>query len=344
MCPHAAAQRARLFIRPHNAPVAGTEIPESGDPGLTVAAVARRLGVAPATLRTWDRRYGLGPSAHESGAHRRYCAEDVARLEHMRRLVVNGVAPGDAAREALAMQVIPSAPLPRPVLSIVRNDDSVGDLQDLRPLGDDVDGVLGSPAVRGLARSALTLDTATCQAIIDDSIASRGVIWTWDHLLVPVLIGVGERWEATGRGVEIEHALSAAVQSSLIMRTNALKDPVNARAVLLSGADEEEHTLPLWAAAAALAERGIAVRVLGERMPLDALIQAVRRTGPAAIFLWSHIPGSADATTLSALPSFRPTPLILIGGQGWVGTPPKGVHRVDGLVDVVERIERALVL
>ncbi|MFM8693986.1 MAG: transposase, partial [Actinomycetota bacterium] len=28
------------------------------DERLTVASVARRLGVAPATLRTWDRRYG----------------------------------------------------------------------------------------------------------------------------------------------------------------------------------------------------------------------------------------------------------------------------------------------
>lgn len=34
------------------------------EPTLTVAAVARRLGIAPATLRTWDRRYGLGPSDH----------------------------------------------------------------------------------------------------------------------------------------------------------------------------------------------------------------------------------------------------------------------------------------
>ncbi len=54
-------------------------------PTLTVAAVARRLGVAPSTLRTWDRRYGLGPSAHTAGAHRRYSPADVARLMVMRR-------------------------------------------------------------------------------------------------------------------------------------------------------------------------------------------------------------------------------------------------------------------
>jgi transposase-like protein len=47
---------------------------------LTVAAVARRIGVAPATLRTWDRRYGLGPSSHEAGEHRRYCPSDLAKL------------------------------------------------------------------------------------------------------------------------------------------------------------------------------------------------------------------------------------------------------------------------
>jgi transposase-like protein len=45
-----------------------SEAVELDGPILTVAAVASRLGVAPATLRTWDRRYGLGPSEHTAGA------------------------------------------------------------------------------------------------------------------------------------------------------------------------------------------------------------------------------------------------------------------------------------
>ena len=76
---------------------------DSGDPAapspmLTVAAVARRLGVAPSTLRTWDRRYDLGPSAHTAGSHRRYGPEDLARLVVMRRLTLEGVPPAEAAR------------------------------------------------------------------------------------------------------------------------------------------------------------------------------------------------------------------------------------------------------
>ena len=55
------------------------------------------MGVAPATLRTWDRRYGIGPSGAPPGAHRRYTAADLARLEHMRRLVIAGIPPAQAA-------------------------------------------------------------------------------------------------------------------------------------------------------------------------------------------------------------------------------------------------------
>ncbi|KWX10749.1 MerR family transcriptional regulator, partial [Carbonactinospora thermoautotrophica] len=93
-----------------------------GGPALTVSAVARRLGVAPATLRTWARRYGLEPSGHVAGAHRRYTPADIARLETMHRLMLDGVSAAEAARAALALdvedvgpeKVLEEPPRPRP--------------------------------------------------------------------------------------------------------------------------------------------------------------------------------------------------------------------------------------
>src|SRR5262245_61301382 len=83
--------------------------------GLSAGEVARRLGVAVTTVRTWDRRYGLGPARREPGRHRRYGPGDLARLELMRRLIGDGVAPAEAARVARttpAPHTLAAAPAP----------------------------------------------------------------------------------------------------------------------------------------------------------------------------------------------------------------------------------------
>ncbi|WP_236751029.1 MerR family transcriptional regulator [Actinoalloteichus hymeniacidonis] len=88
------------------------------EPSLTVAAMARRLGIAPATLRTWDRRYGLGPSGHTSGRHRRYGPRDLARLELMQHALLRGASPAEAARYALNTPPPPRQPTEQPADSM----------------------------------------------------------------------------------------------------------------------------------------------------------------------------------------------------------------------------------
>ena len=302
-------------------------------PRLTVAAVAHRLGVAPATLRTWDRRYGLGPSVHAAGAHRRYTRDDVARLQTMRRLTLEGVAPGEAARVALGEPLTgtaPQGPLP----------DREGRLAS-RP-GGPGGRVLALPgaeaSVRGLGRAAMALDAATVTSMLRRQIADHGVLHTWDHVLRPVLIAVGDRWAATGEGVEVEHMLSDCAAVALRATGEGVLERPDRRPVLLACAPDEQHALPLHALGASLAERGIATRTLGPAMPAAALEAAVRRTGPAALFIWSQLRGSADVRVLETLPVTRPPTAVLVGGPGWV------VERLPDRVGVAEDLPQAVAL
>ncbi|MFB7366622.1 MerR family transcriptional regulator, partial [Streptomyces hydrogenans] len=80
------------------------------DHGITTGSVARRLGVSPTTVRSWDRRYGIGPAVRGDGRHRRWSPADVAMLEEMCRLTASGVPPAEAARAARRTRSSPDAP------------------------------------------------------------------------------------------------------------------------------------------------------------------------------------------------------------------------------------------
>ena len=288
---------------------------------LTVSAVARRIGVAPATLRTWDRRYGLGPTGHDAGAHRRYSAEDVARLDLMRKLMLNGVLPAEAARAALSQQVEPASLVPETQLGsglhlVSENSEVPNNVISLDS---------AKAMARSLTRAANMLDAGACDQILASSIASKGVVWTWENILIPVLTSVGAKWEQTGEGIEIEHLLAESIMGQFRKMTADLTDAENARPVILACAPHELHTIPIYAIAAGLAEHKIASRVLGARLPADALASAVKKLGPSAVVIWSQTQGTADLTLWDAIGTLRPDPLRMSAGPGWAQELPDGI-------------------
>jgi MerR family transcriptional regulator, light-induced transcriptional regulator len=292
--------------------------------GLTAGAVARRLGVAVTTLRTWHQRYDLGPSAHQPGKHRRYTEEDVARLELMQRLTADGVPSGEAARWVRERPPnVTDRRIWSPVGSSPANRNGsrmpAGGGQNL-PMGP------ASPAARGLGRAAMRLDGESVRQIAAGAVRHLGVVRAWDSVLRPVLAAIGERHGRTGGLVEVEHLVSAVVSDVL----GAVPRPaMNGRGrVLLACTDEEQHSLPLEAMSAALAQSGVPCRMLGARVPPAALAEAVERTGPSAVVLWSHSPATADVDQLWPLLSGPRRPLlVLAAGPGWYAAelPPSVV-------------------
>jgi len=285
---------------------------------LTVAAVARRIGVAPATLRTWDRRYGLGPTLHEAGSHRRYCPADLAKLTLMRRLISIGVAPSDAAEQAKAHKGAVK------IAKLVNNFEHREELVD------------------ALHRAASILDKSFIETVLRKDIAEHGVIASWTEVIVPLLVIVGDEWERTGAGIEVEHMLSELLKSIMREGVPEIKKPKNAQPVLLAAVGEEVHCLALHALAAALAERGIESFFLGARTPLEAIDAMVRRSAPPAIFLWAQLKHNGDEKFFREIPAIRPTPRIILGGPGWNLKDAREVTFVQDLSLACAEIESAV--
>jgi hypothetical protein len=317
------------------------------EPPLTVGAVAARLGVAPETVRSWERRYGLAPGGRSPGGHRRYTSTDCARLALMQRLVAEGAMPARAAAQALATPAgelaVPRAlPAPTPAGAAGPRDRAgSGPWRSGGPGGRSLAVPGASPEVRGLARAASRLDAEQVADLLGNLLVERGAVATWDDVLRPVLVAAGERWARTGEGVDVEHVLSEAATDALRAHRGRQLRPVPGRCVLLACAPDDAHVLPLHTLAVALAERRVPVRTLGPRVPATALASATRRLGASAVFVWRQL---ADGPTadLDTLPSTRPRLAVVVGGPGWApaDVPPRA-RLAPGLGAAVAMLQAA---
>ncbi|NNU26849.1 MerR family transcriptional regulator [Isoptericola sediminis] len=290
-------------------------------PGLAVAAVARRLGVAPATLRTWDRRYGLGPSDRTAGSHRRYTPEDVARLLVMRRLTLEGVAPVDAAQAALEADVDEleearrSAPPSPPEDAGADEAEESADSADsaaragrahLRALPGGGQGGRGAGAQQGQQASgrvsavvdaALAYDQARCDDLVRIPPHGDPAAW-WAQLLEPAWSRVAERTVLAGPGAVPEIVLATAALQALRSFTDAFEQsvvqnggppanhPSRMRNIVLIFAGPDE-TVPLsaHALAAALTAKGKTARIVTGPASARRSLELVTMVRPAALVL-----------------------------------------------------------
>nr|BFE87053.1 hypothetical protein GCM10020093_096540 [Planobispora longispora] len=130
-----------------------------------------------------------------------------------------------------------------------------------------------------MARSAVALDSSSLSGWLGAALTRHGVVWTWERLVIPVFEAICARQAATGAAIEVEHVFSDRVLAALLPLVKAPRAPVNDRPVLLACAEDEQHSLPIYALAAALAtEHRIESRVLGARTPFSALAGATRRS------------------------------------------------------------------
>lgn len=357
---------------------------------LTPGATARLLGVAPSTLRSWDRRYGVGPRERSPGGHRRYSPADVARLRELCRLVGEGLPPASAAE--CVLDPVPGSSASAPAAPSVPRQRGAGVSREgegmsregeggvyeppgavgedtraarksaeaaglgtrtaregtgprWRPGGDTLPLGPAGPTLQGIARAAMRMDAELVERLLEEALTEHGVVAAWEDLAMPLLYGMGRKWEDTRRYVEVEHLLSWCVSSALRRVTVPAGAEAAGRPTVLACGPDQMHSLPLEALAAALRERGVPHRVLGPCTPVEATVRAVRRTGPRAVVLWSHVGKAEDAAALraamrAATESVQVT-AVYTAGPGWRslgGAPGPADGHLASLTDAVRAL------
>jgi MerR family transcriptional regulator, light-induced transcriptional regulator len=199
--------------------------------GLNIAALARRTGVAPDTLRKWEQRYQILAPSRTAGGQRRYSERDVARVEWLRERLGEGYRIGEAASLLGPVGVAPSHSARDHLRAILESLDC------------------GEAADVGLR--------------VDQALALVGIDRTLSEILCPLLVSCDTL------SIADEHLVSEAVRSRLGYLLGDTGGGLRGVAVLAC-APGERHELGVMMAAIALRRDGWKVVYLGADTPLEA--------------------------------------------------------------------------
>jgi DNA-binding transcriptional MerR regulator len=257
-----------------------------------IGELSRRVKVSAATLRAWERRYGLLAPERSPSGYRLYGSDDEARVLHMRELQRRGFAAAEAAR--LARSRVEQEQV-----------DSAAD-------------ALGDEALHDLCIRLVTqlegFDEAGAQATLDRVLTAVRLETALDSLVLPAMREIGRRWECSEVTVGQEHFATAVVHGRMLALARGWDQGLGPRALLACPAGEQ-HCLGVIAMGLALRQQGWRVAYIGADAPADGIAHAISTLSPAIAVLaaFRSKPFLDGARELRAASSAT---RILIGGPG----------------------------
>ncbi|MEJ5991690.1 cobalamin-dependent protein [Ramlibacter sp. PS3R-8] len=222
--------------------------------GIPIAEVEQATGIARATLRIWERRYGFPQPGRDARGERSYPQQQVGKLRRIAELMAQGYRPGRLVQLEPAELAAIEAPAPGALAgrahAVAAADDVV--LDSLR-----------------------SHDPVALRQMLELRIRSAGLAGFVCDELPRMNAVVGDGWSCGGLQVFEEHLYTETVQ--VLLRAHLARlPPADAEAprVLLATLPEESHGLGLLMAQAMFMLEGWACTSLGVRVPVGQVVSA----------------------------------------------------------------------
>lgn len=314
----------------------------------TIKHAAALTGVPVATLRAWERRYGVVTPRRTDSGYRLYDEHSLNVITAVRDLVAAGWSVQQAAAE---MKRRETGAVPRPTTdSKASGTDAAtpGSGTDAATPGPGTDVAGANPAdadaasrgpvpagsahapgrpCAGLVAAAAELDPGRLAEILDEEFSRGSFEAVVDGWLMPALDKIGQAW-ADGRiTVAGEHLVAHAVGRRLAAAYDAAaRDPCGAR-VIVGLPPGSHHELGVLAFATAARRVGLATTYLGADLPPRDWLAAVtlHEARCAVLSLTREQDLDGLQSVVALLQESQPHLRIAIGGR-FQHLAPTGTH------------------
>ncbi len=254
----------------------------------TIKHAAELTGIPVATLRAWEKRYGVVSPARSDNGYRVYTEADVDAFRVMGALVNDGWTPSQAAAKITRDGVAPTVPA-RPVEAV--SPDAVAPAPDVsRP---PIETLPAEPAHRAptvppadieeFLSAAEHMDAEKIAAILSDRFMRAPFETTVDEWLLPALRSL---LEASSRGrisAMAENMATHAVMRRVAMAFESTAHKEDGPRIIVGLAPGSRHELGSLSIATTARRAGLSVTYLGRDLTYQSWIEAVNARKPAAV-------------------------------------------------------------
>ena len=259
-----------------------------------IRTVSTLTGVNAVTLRAWERRYGLIRPRRTPKGHRLYSVEDIERIQRTVALLERGLAISQVAPLLDPAQTVPTG----------RAASRQGDIWE---------------RYRQRMLAAIEdFDEAALDAAYHDALSLYPAELVNTRLAKPLLIELGERWQARPAGIAEEHFFSVYLRNKIGARIQHLNSRGRGPRLLLACLPGEHHEIGLLLFALAAVSHGYRVLVLGANLPLEQIPPVLAHQPCDAVVLSSSarlVKKGTFSTDLPALLDMIEVPLLVGGSQ-----------------------------
>lgn len=240
----------------------------SNEPVFNVKAIAHQTGVAAATLRAWERRYGVPTPPRTDSGYRLYSARDVAMVRWLKSQIENGMSISQAVQLLKAVE----SQSPNGNQAIPKNIQSALP-SSFQRLHDDI--VIAAPE----------FDENRIERALNEAFSLFPVEDVCLKIIQPVLITLGDRWHTGEINVSVEHFTTNIMRRKLLSLMALSPAPTREARIVSACAPGEFHELGILILSLFLRRTGFDLIYLGQSISTLRLEEMLAKTQPDLLLL-----------------------------------------------------------